>query len=103
MSSIHSVKDGNLNNFVNENKRVVIKFGASWCGPCKAMSAPFASAAKNSNEEVKCVEVDIDECPNDSVTFQVRSVPTFLVFKEGVEIERKVGTVSSAVLTKWCS
>lgn len=103
MSNVYSLKDGELSKFVEENNRVVVKFGASWCGPCKAMKVPFSAASQNSPVGVKCVEVDIDECPNDSVTFQVRSVPTFLVFKEGVEIERKVGTVSSAVLTKWCS
>lgn len=56
----------------------IVKFTASWCGPCKKISPVFRDLA-DANRHVMCLEVDIDECPNIAREYGVDSVPTFVL------------------------
>jgi len=72
----------------------VKKFSASWCGPCR-MLAPMMESIKPSYSEVKFEEIDIDEKAEVAAQYGVRSVPTVIVEKDGVEVNRFVGVQSA--------
>lgn len=69
----------------------ILKFSATWCGPCRVM-APAVKEAVSDFQEVELEEVDVDTDDNElSLTYGVRSVPTLIFLKDGKEIDRVVG------------
>ena len=72
----------------------VKKFSASWCGPCR-MLAPMMESIKPAYNGVKFVDIDIDENSELAAQYGVRSVPTVIVEKDGVEVNRFVGVQSA--------
>jgi len=71
----------------------ILQFSASWCGPCKALSKTFNENAEKLNK-VKRIYVDLDRNQDLATEYNVRSVPTLILFKEGKEAGRLVGNKS---------
>ena len=71
----------------------VKKFSASWCGPCKAL-APVINEVKTQFSNVKFEDYDVDEAYNEATKYSIRSVPTIVIEKNGVEVERFTGVSS---------
>ena len=69
---------------------VLIDMFADWCGPCK-MIAPIIEELANEVTDAKVVKVDVDASPEIGARFQVRSIPTFIVLKDGVMVDKLVG------------
>ena len=90
-----SVVNLNEKNFEEEvlktEKTVLIDFWASWCGPCKMMSPVIDSIAEEEGNTVKVCKINIDEEQNLAVKYNVMSIPTFIVLKNGKEVARSVG------------
>ena len=89
-----SVKVFNENNFDEEVKKdkgtVLVDFYADWCGPCKIMSPVIDNIAEE-NENIKVGKVNVDESPSLAEEFQVMSIPTIVVFKNGTITKTFVG------------
>lgn len=98
-----SVISLNEKNFEEEvlqsDKTVLIDFWASWCGPCKMMSPVIDSIAEEMGEEIKVCKINIDEEQNLAVKYNVMSIPTFIVLKNGKEIGRSVGVQDKSEIT----
>lgn len=69
---------------------VLVDFWAEWCGPCR-MLAPVIAEIAEENAEVTVCKVNVDEEPELSDAFQVASIPTLVVFKDGKEVNRALG------------
>ena len=73
---------------------VLVDFYADWCGPCKMMAPVFHTVADELNGEVDFFSVDVDENPGLAAANKVFSVPTLILYKNGVEASRSVGAIS---------
>ena len=73
----------------------VLKFSASWCGPCKSLSMTIASAG---DLGVTITEIDIDEQLDLAAKYSIRSVPTMVMLEDGHETKRMTGAMSSQQL-----
>lgn len=86
---------GNFIKLINGDKPVLADFYATWCGPCKAMS-PILKEAKSSLEDsVTVVKIDVDKNQVASNRFNIKGVPTLILFKNGEIVWRKSGVISS--------
>ena len=78
---------------------VLVDFWAVWCGPCK-MLAPYMEEIANDYEgKIKVGKVDVDNNPNISVTYGIRSIPTLLIFKNGQIADQIIGAVPKNQIT----
>ena len=85
------VTDANFVETITKNKLVFVDFWASWCGPCRALAPTIVELAGEYAGKVLIGKLDVDENPATAEKFQVFSIPTMIVFKDGKEAERLVG------------
>ena len=91
--NIMKVTDENFEQEVlNSNIPVLVDFYADWCGPCKMLS-PIVDEVANENDDIKVVKVNVDESQNTAIKYQVMSIPTLVVIKNGNEVNRSVGLI----------
>ena len=75
---------------LKSEKPVLIDFYADWCGPCKMLS-PIIDEIAEENSDIKVVKVNVDDSQDLAMKYQVMSIPTLVVIKNGKEINRSVG------------
>ena len=75
----------------------ILRFTASWCGPCQVLSKNL----ENANVKLPIEVIDIDVLPDIASEFFIRSVPTLVMMDENIEVKRITGVVSSKELATW--
>ena len=83
---------------LNSDKPVLVDFWAEWCAPCRAIAESVEAVAQDFQGSAGVYKLNVDENPNVSNRFGIRSISTLIVFKGGQEQERVVGGVSREVL-----
>ena len=94
MASAHVLEftDANFDTEVlSSSTPVLVDFWAPWCQPCLMLAPVIDSVAAEFAGKIKVGKVDIDASPGKSATHQINSIPTLLLFKNGVEVKRWVG------------
>ncbi|MGO4740350.1 thioredoxin family protein [Bosea sp. 2KB_26] len=92
MTDVRSITEANFEQDVQKKAGVVVlRFWATWCGPCIRMKPLYYEIAKEMTKQASFGEVDIDQAPDLAVAFGIRSVPSFLVLKDGQPIDGVVG------------
>ncbi len=90
----------NFNTIINSNQPVLVDFFAEWCGPCKTMSPILKEVKTKLGENSTILKIDIDKNPQAAGAYQVRSVPTLMIFKNGKAVWKQSGVVSAHELIK---
>ena len=82
-----------FNTLINSPKPVLVDFSAEWCGPCKMMAPILKQVKQEVGEAITIIKVDIDQSPQAAAKYQVTSVPTLILFKQGAILWRQSGVV----------
>lgn len=101
----HKLKEVTDSSYDEEIKEgmVLVNFSAAWCGPCKMMKPALSSYSEANQEKIKVVTLDVDNNPESTVKNNVRGIPTLVLYKNGQEISRKVGSLTISQMEAWIS
>jgi thioredoxin 1 len=92
------IKDNNIEGIIADERLVMIDFWAGWCGPCKQMAPSIELASEELADRLVVAKANVDENPELSAKYNIRSIPTLLFFKRGQVVDRQVGAVSKRKL-----
>ena len=90
MSVLHITKDTFEREVLGADKPVLVDFWAPWCGPCRMVS-PIIDEIAEEREDIKVCKINVDEEPDLANRFQVMSIPTLMVFKDGQLVKQSQG------------
>lgn len=99
---IEHLNDDNFDSFVASGITLV-DFHANWCGPCKMLAPILDEVAKSMEGKSQIAKVDIDNAQKTAASFNVTSVPTLILFKDGKEVNRTVGLKEQEDLEEFIS
>jgi len=98
-SSIVHTSDGTFETDVlKSDKPVLLDFWAPWCGPCKMIAPVLEELADAYKDEIRIVKLNVDDNPATPAKFNIRGIPTLILFKSGVVEAQKVGAATKSQL-----
>ncbi len=94
------ISDSEFEKAVGEKKPILIEFYATWCGPCVTMAPILEEVADKIKDKAKIFKIDVDKNPKAASKFNVFSIPTLIVFKEGKPLKQMIGVTPANELIK---
>ena len=95
---IVELTESNFDRQINNGKTALVDFWAVWCGPCRTMEPVVERLASKFGGSVTFGKLNVDEQSAVATRFEVQSIPTFMIFKNGVPVDSVVGTIPEAAL-----
>lgn len=92
-----TASDTSFEEIIGAEKPVLVDFWAEWCGPCR-MVGPILEEMAAEQDAISIAKLNVDENPQSAMQYDVMSIPTLILFQEGVEKKRLVGARSKAAL-----
>ena len=89
------------NDVLNSEVPALVDFWAAWCGPCKVIAPLIDEISQEYGDRLRVCKMDVDNNPETAVKFNVRGIPTLLIFKNGNIEATKVGAISKAQLVEF--
>ena len=89
-----------FDDLITSNIPVLVDFYAEWCGPCKMMKPILEDVKAMKGEKVRVVKVDVDKHQELAAYYQIQSVPTLMIFKDGKQLWRQSGVLQSKELSE---
>lgn len=97
-----ALNDATIFKFIQNNELpVVVDFWADWCGPCKSFAPHFEKAANDFKYRVRFAKLNTQTSQNSGAHFNIRSIPTLILFKGGKEVDRVSGALPPQDLARW--
>ena len=87
-----------FNDLINSNPLVLVDFHATWCGPCKMLAPILIQAKEVLQDAVKIIKIDVDKNPAMAAKYEVRGVPTMILFKNGQPVWRQSGVLKAQAI-----
>ncbi len=86
---------------INSKVPVLVDFWAPWCGPCKMQEPILEEVAKNfAGKNIKIGKLNVDQAPKSAGRFQIMSIPTLMIFKNGKPVDQMLGVQDKNILTE---
>ena len=85
---------------INDNKPVLVDFFATWCGPCKTLGPILDTVKDELGDAIKIIKIDVDKNQPLAAEYQVRGVPTMILFKDGKQLWRQSGVLQKHELVQ---
>jgi len=98
--NVYNLNKENFEEIVKNNEKVIVDFWASWCMPCKMVAPIFEKLAEKYKNEIIFAKLNVDENSEIASRFNIMSIPTFLVFKNGEVVGNIIGAMPEEVLEK---
>ncbi len=99
--SVNEIMDSVFDAEVLESEiPVLVDFWAPWCGPCKALTPVIEEISEAYKGKVKVSKINVDENPETTMKFRIRSIPTLIAFKDGEVSDQIVGAVAKSEIEK---
>lgn len=95
LKHIEMAKGKSFSEIIKGDQPVLVDFYATWCGPCKMMQPILTETAGKVGGKAKIIKIDVDKNPMAANRFQVKSVPTLILFQKGKVVWRKAGVVQT--------
>ena len=91
---------GNFNQIIQSDQPVLVDFFATWCGPCQMLGPILTEVKNNLGERISIIKIDVDKNQAVAAQYQVRGVPTMILFQNGKQLWRQSGVLSKEDLIK---
>lgn len=98
--TINTIKMSNFDTIIRSGKPVLIDFFATWCGPCKMLSPILREVKDSLGDRVSIIKIDVDKNQQISSQYQVRGVPTMILFQNGKQLWRQSGVLTKEEIIK---